>query len=1449
MGIEDGTGTSVDLASLQDGTGTDDQNLSTAVLTGTLLQMGIEDGTGTSVDLASLQDGTGTDDQNLALSGTDLSIEAGNTVDLSGVGTDNLGDHTATQNISLMSFWLSGDGGNEGISIDSVGNVGIGTNSPITNLTLRNPDTNWSVQTNLTLEAGDFNRGRAAMIWQLRDSDAANNGGLHFAVRNDSNVATVSDSKMFINESTGNVGIGTTSPTEKLTVAGNIVPSLTDAYSLGTAGNVWQDVYVGSNSLNIGGTTLSNNGGTLNWNSLPLGIWSLNGTSAYYNDGDVGIGTVSPERMLHISGPAPIIRFEDTTNVADQDWATGVWGNDLRFVEEGEGTRMALVDGGNLGIGQNFTTPGSMLGVQGNVSIGSSYAASAAPADGLLIEGKVGIGTTSPVAKLHIEGGAGNVALNIEGAENEGSTAAVKIGTAGSSQVMLLDGNEIDTPVTSLNLNGNVANNVLLAAGGGDVLLAPGAGGGKVGIGTATPGSLLHVSGPSSTWGDLAKFERTDTNESDLVLKSGGAGWLSFLTNGGFIFNTGVSTDLVQANILTNNPRLVIDSTGNVGIGTTSPSTKLDVNGTVRIRGGSPGAGKVLTASDANGLATWADASGSNLWSELNSNVYYNSGNVGIGTDSPQGVLDVVTSTNGTVTGFPFYFKNTNAGGHGMLLEAGGPLVDHESFSINNQAGTRLFSVRGNGNVGIGTTSPSRQFEVVNNVTGQVNDMISLRTTGAGGQGALLGVDTLNKFVYFKRNATNTYGMQFLQAPGNPWMTLASGGNVGIGTTAPDEKLHVEGNIKMVDGTQGANKVLTSDANGVGTWQAPSGGSLWSLNGSNAYYDTGNVNIGSATSPNPNIKLYVHGNATVFGASTGNPNSYLTDFGGAQNYIRGQTVFDWGNVGIGTAAPGAKLQVSGGAIMPAAGNTSTSGIYFPENPFGGAGDAAWIRYNSQGGENTNLEIGISNDGNDDIALMASGGVGIGTTSPSTNLDVNGTVRIRGGSPGAGKVLTASDATGFATWTDAASGADDLGNHTATTTLNLNSNAITGFDRLEPFGIGGNSGQGNHSYAIFQEAGAWSHPYPDLRIAYHTGIKIGALNSYNGTRFYNNSDMVTQTFSVNDGDDDTRFYYGLRDGTNNRVVIDDEGGWHRSYGNTGWYNGTHDGGWYMTDATWLRSWGGKGISLGAGVANTKLALWDNGGGGLYGMGISASTFRFHTNSAGDAFRFYNAPAGSELMAIEGGGDVGIGTADPLKRLHVYANSEQLRLQDPFGHWDFYAGVNLHLRDSGGVNRVVVEGGTGYVGIGVANPSQPLHMASGAHVTVGGVWTNASSREYKENIIELTYDNALSALKNLTPVTYNYKVEKDENYVGFLAEDVPDLVATNDRKSLSSMDIVAVLTKVTKKQQEEIEQLKNENIQLKGTLTALTDRQSAIEDMILALSVDLPNDKLVKLGVSQ
>ena len=91
------------------------------------------------------------------------------------------------------------------------------------------------------------------------------------------------------------------------------------------------------------------------------------------------------------------------------------------------------------------------------------------------------------------------------------------------------------------------------------------------------------------------------------------------------------------------------------------------------------------------------------------------------------------------------------------------------------------------------------------------------------------------------------------------------------------------------------------------------------------------------------------------------------------------------------------------------------------------------------------------------------------------------------------------------------------------------------------------------------------------------------------------------------------------------------------------------------------------------------------------------------------------------------------------------------------------------------------------------------SGGGAYTSGGAWIEASSRDYKENIVELGQSESIRALESLNPVRYKYKNKKDEEFLGFIAEDVPDLVAMNGRRGMRAMDIVAVLTKVVQDQQ--------------------------------------------------
>ena len=95
-----------------------------------------------------------------------------------------------------------------------------------------------------------------------------------------------------------------------------------------------------------------------------------------------------------------------------------------------------------------------------------------------------------------------------------------------------------------------------------------------------------------------------------------------------------------------------------------------------------------------------------------------------------------------------------------------------------------------------------------------------------------------------------------------------------------------------------------------------------------------------------------------------------------------------------------------------------------------------------------------------------------------------------------------------------------------------------------------------------------------------------------------------------------------------------------------------------------------------------------------------------------------------------------------------------------------------------------------------------------MTAGGVWTDGSSGSYKEKIRDLTLSEASATLRDLEPRKFSYKLDPEETYLGFIAEDAPELVATQDRKGLSPMDFVALLVKVVQDQQDRVEKLEDE-----------------------------------------
>jgi len=213
-----------------------------------------------------------------------------------------------------------------------------------------------------------------------------------------------------------------------------------------------------------------------------------------------------------------------------------------------------------------------------------------------------------------------------------------------------------------------------------------------------------------------------------------------------------------------------------------------------------------------------------------------------------------------------------------------------------------------------------------------------------------------------------------------------------------------------------------------------------------------------------------------------------------------------------------------------------------------------------------------------------------------------------------------------------------------------------------------------------------------------------------------------------------------------------------------------------------------------------------------------------------------------------GYVGIGTDTPTAKLNV--------VHDGAGTESVYSLIKLTANDTDGTGpseaAFVLEnakfakewlfrtiddgtaftatlGGTGGAEFKISSPTgavagTELYLGNGAK-NVGGVWINASSRKLKENIEPLSTQEALAAFNKLQPVTYNYKTDKSETVVGFIAEDVPDLVAINSRDGLSAMDMVALLTKVVQEQEKKIQHLE-----------AMQKRLTRVESLLTNLALD-------------
>ena len=359
---------------------------------------------------------------------------------------------------------------------------------------------------------------------------------------------------------------------------------------------------------------------------------------------------------------------------------------------------------------------------------------------------------------------------------------------------------------------------------------------------------------------------------------------------------------------------ITIDSSENVGIGTTSPTSTASAGPTLEISG-TAGGNLVLSDSNATtgqrakyllsqGGALYVGHSADNGTSPVNDLVIDSSGNVGIGTAAPDSLLHVGTGDNldGTDVSITLggdtvntrqalITKKIQSSDRALELYAasGGSSEDIRFFRDNTNETMRIDS---SGNVGIGTTSPGVTLDVFDTSAAGDNTVARFRynssTTAETGGRLQFTNASGTELGYIKSNVESgtavglTFGT-FSSSATAERMRIDSSGQVGIGTSSPSHKLHVEGSVSgdwvsQIYNTHASNgfglKIRAGDdANVTAFYVADvSNTGLFSILGS------GDVGIGT-TSPANNLHIHTDaGDEGILIKSTGNTsNAIISD--------------------------------------------------------------------------------------------------------------------------------------------------------------------------------------------------------------------------------------------------------------------------------------------------------------------------------------------------------------------------------------------------------------------------------------------------------------------------------------------------------------------------------------------------------------------------------------------
>ncbi len=682
--------------------------------------------------------------------------------------------------------------------------------------------------------------------------------------------------------------------------------------------------------------------------------------------GNLGIGTNNPQARLDVdTGGIRVFGDIKTDSQTDVNTFLGIGAGEANTVT---GTGQEGLYNTFLGYHSGYAnTTGSQNTATGRITLQSNTTGSRNTANGLntLQANTTGSGNTASGASaltfnttggLNTANGDTALYLNTTGGNNTATGfAALYANTTGSGNTALgLSAGQANTTGSfntfigrAAGYTGTTANLTNATAIGyntqvtasNSLILGNGA---NVGIGTTAPAYKLDVSGGT---GIVAQFSgrviggnavnsNEFTTKSQLDAVTGGTGSTGAFVQGGNSFGALATLGTNDANALaleTNNvERLRIDTSGNVGIGTTNPQARLDVDtGGIRVFGDvktdsqtdfntflGVGAGQAntVTGVGAEGLnntfqgyrAGYANTTGYNntangyLALAANTTGQNNTGN---GTNA---LLNNTTGSYNTANGSQALRANTT--GSYNTVNGSYALVSNTTGVQNTATGYNALNTN---TTGYNNTANGFQ-SLYSNTTGTNNAALGIsagRTNTTGSYNTFLGTNA--GYTGTTDGLTNATAVGYnTQVTASNSLILGNGANVGIGTTAPAYKLDVSGGTGIVG--QFSGRVIGGNA-------------------VNSNEFTTKSQLDAVTGGTGSTGAFIQ-NGNSFGALATLGTNDLNSLALETNNVERLRIDTSGNVGIGTTSPSSLLQLGSDA------GTAASGI-----KFGSTGDTNLYR--------------------------------------------------------------------------------------------------------------------------------------------------------------------------------------------------------------------------------------------------------------------------------------------------------------------------------------------------------------------------------------------------------------------------------------------------------------------------------------------------------------------------